>query len=676
MRERTEISGYRLVKRIGSGGMSNVYEAVDLNGQRVALKLLHPAIAADPESRVRLRREVAMLLRVRGPYVAAILDAETDEDDVFIVTELVDGPTLEMDVTDNGVYSGQDLIDLGEELGAALRSIHEVGVLHRDLKPSNVMVGSDGLVLIDFGIAQLGDDARITQHGSLAHTPGYADPRVIRGAMPDETADWWALAAVLAFAASGSAPFGKGPAPTIMNRVLSGEPVLANLDDDLADIFTHALHPDLDQRLSYDDLVDALADPDRYFATLAPVVYENVYDIAELTDDPADAGLAGDADLVGDAGYGGDADLADDAGLDELDGGRTEVFDAAKLSAAEESDQWAEEPVEGATEVIRRSFAERADEIDNYDADATQVISGTSAGSDALDSDATQVAAAVEATAVYEVPPGLNPNATERRPISGGAASYPQARPQTPPGGYGQPGARPAGPVPARGNAPVPGGVPGPAGVPIQAGMDPALGGATQVPSWLQRPPKFSFTVLLFGAALTVFGVVKPFIALLALLVFMLAGDIVGAERAHLNQRRLRRGGPYSGELNKTFMRLPWALVRGVFRTGFAIALGALIGFGTIWATSRIPAIREELVTRSEFLVLGSMILTVIIAWNVSWSSSARMGTRLILSSVAPTRGYRMFWLGMGVMAVLTAWLITSVVGSTDWYPLTTNPFQ
>lgn len=290
MHEYAEIAGYSLLRRIGYGGMSTVYEATDSSGEHVALKLLHPAIAMDPRSRDRLRREVAMLQRVRGPYVASLLDAETEDDDVFLVTELIDGPTLEADIEANGTYTGEELADLGDELAAALESIHSVGVLHRDLKPSNVMISQRGVVLIDFGIAQLGDDIRMTQQGSLAHTPGYADPRVIRGTSPDEVADWWSLAAVMLYATTGRPPFGRGTNQAIMHRVLEGKPDVDGLDERIAEIFRIALHPEENSRMSFAEMLDALADPQAWYDSLGtltePEQDEQLawYDVSEPTD--------------------------------------------------------------------------------------------------------------------------------------------------------------------------------------------------------------------------------------------------------------------------------------------------------------------------------------------------------------------------------------------------------
>ena len=258
MREQTTIGGYRLIKRIGSGGMSTVFEAEDGAGDRVALKLFHPGLLAEESGRSRLRREVAMLQKVRGPFVAEVVDAETDEAEAFIVTELVDGPTLEQDVADSGVYDGGDLADLARRLGEAVESIHRVGVLHRDLKPSNVMIGPKGPVLIDFGIAQLGEDARLTMPGSLTHTPGYCDPVVLNGGDPNPQADWWSLAAVVAFAATGRSPFGTGSAPAIMRRVLDGQPDLRGLPEATARALEAALDTDPSRRIGYSELVESL----------------------------------------------------------------------------------------------------------------------------------------------------------------------------------------------------------------------------------------------------------------------------------------------------------------------------------------------------------------------------------------------------------------------------------
>lgn len=238
------VGGYRLVRRLGSGGMGAVHEALDADGRRVAIKVLHPAIGADPSARERLRREVALLHRVRGAGVARVLDAEVDGPDAFVVTELIDGPSLDEAVRTGGVYEGAELAELAHGLAEGLEGIHRAGVTHRDLKPGNIMISAQGPVIIDFGIAQIADDARLTQTGMVTGTPGYLDPEVLAGADPGPVGDWWAWAAVLTFAASGRPPFGRGPLQAVLGRVTAGEPDTDGLDPLVARVLRAALDPD------------------------------------------------------------------------------------------------------------------------------------------------------------------------------------------------------------------------------------------------------------------------------------------------------------------------------------------------------------------------------------------------------------------------------------------------
>lgn len=256
--ERRDVGGYRIERKLGVGGMSTVYEVVDGGGDRYALKLLHPSIAADPNARARLHREVRTLRAVTGPYVASVVDAETEAEEAFIVTELIDGPTLSEDVKDNGVFEGRDLADLAKELADALRAIHSRGVLHRDLKPSNVMMSDRGPVLIDFGIAQIAEESRLTATGLIAHTPGYCAPEVLNGEDPTEAADWWAWAAVLVFAATGHAPFGTGHSPKVTRKVLTGEADLAGMDPVVAYALGAALVPQVERRPSPGEVIGML----------------------------------------------------------------------------------------------------------------------------------------------------------------------------------------------------------------------------------------------------------------------------------------------------------------------------------------------------------------------------------------------------------------------------------
>ncbi|WP_146819442.1 serine/threonine-protein kinase [Actinotalea fermentans] len=252
-----EVGGYRILGALGRGGMGAVYKARDGDGRVVALKLLH-AHLDDPEARERLSREVASLQKVRHAGVARVLDAEIESTEAFVVTELVPGRDLARHVSRSGALPPEHLLLLGSRLREALDVVHAAGVLHRDLTPGNVMVTADGPVLIDFGLAQAVEDARMTSTGLVTGTPGYVSPDLLDGEAPTRDSDWWGWAAVLTFAATGRPPFGKGTIGTVLTRVRAGDPDLAGLPSVLADALRGALAVDPAQRTGPDDVVAAL----------------------------------------------------------------------------------------------------------------------------------------------------------------------------------------------------------------------------------------------------------------------------------------------------------------------------------------------------------------------------------------------------------------------------------
>lgn len=256
----TEVGGYRILAPLGSGGMGAVYRAEDGGGNQVALKLLHPHVGADPAARERLRREVTALQRLRHPGVAAVVDAEADSTEAFIVTELVPGPDLATRVREEGPLDPVELAGLAERLHEVLAAVHAAGVVHRDLKPSNVLLGEDGPVLIDFGIAQGVDDARLTSTGLVLGTPGYLAPELLDGREPDAASDWWGWAAVLAFAASGRDPFGTRPLEAVLARVRDGDVDLAGVPGPVARVLRAALLADPAERIPPEAVVRGLAE--------------------------------------------------------------------------------------------------------------------------------------------------------------------------------------------------------------------------------------------------------------------------------------------------------------------------------------------------------------------------------------------------------------------------------
>jgi len=251
----SEIGGYRIIAPLGSGGMGTVYRAVDGGGTAVALKLLHPHIGADPVARDRLRREVAALQRLHHPAVAAVLDAEADSTEAFVVTELVDGRNLEEHVRATGPLSAPELARLADGLRDVLEAVHAAGVVHRDLKPSNVLVTPRGPVLIDFGIAQSADDVRVTSGNLVVGTPGYLAPELLADAEPSAVSDWWGWAAVLAFAATGRPPFGSRPMDAVLARSRAGDVDVVGLGPLTAGALRAALDPDPSLRALPDDVV-------------------------------------------------------------------------------------------------------------------------------------------------------------------------------------------------------------------------------------------------------------------------------------------------------------------------------------------------------------------------------------------------------------------------------------
>src|ERR687884_1190032 len=242
-REATTIGPYRPVQRIGEGGMGVVHLALDQQGRAVALKVLRDHVCADPEARARLRREVESLRRVRSPHVAEVLAADLDGDRPYLATRFIPGPTLEQHVRAEGPLPVADVVRVGVVLAEALGAIHAARVVHRDLKPANVLLLHGDPVLVDFGIAQLTDETRITRTGLVMGTPGYLSPEVVGGWPLTPATDWWGWGATLAFAASGRSPFGSGPVEIVLDRVRRGHPDLPGGHPPLARVLSGAPAP-------------------------------------------------------------------------------------------------------------------------------------------------------------------------------------------------------------------------------------------------------------------------------------------------------------------------------------------------------------------------------------------------------------------------------------------------
>lgn len=259
------VGDYTLLTRLGEGGMGVVHLAQRPGGDRVALKVLRPHIVGDDEARARLAREVNSLSRVRSRRVAEIVDADPWADIPYVATRYVPGLSLDDQVRQEGPITGPDLVWFASCLAEALAAVHEVGVLHRDIKPSNVVMEGRTPILIDFGLARVADDPRLTHTGWLLGTPGYLAPEILYGADAAAASDVHSWAATVAFAGSGRPPFGRGPSMAVMDRVRRGEHDLTGLDPMLRAAVEEALDPEPARRPSLPELREWLETlgPDR-----------------------------------------------------------------------------------------------------------------------------------------------------------------------------------------------------------------------------------------------------------------------------------------------------------------------------------------------------------------------------------------------------------------------------
>ncbi|MFI6989910.1 serine/threonine-protein kinase [Nonomuraea wenchangensis] len=230
---------YELLSRLGSGGFGEVHLALDAEGRTVAVKVLHPHVAADAAALARLAREVETMRRVGGPNVAEVLDASLEGGRPYLVTRYVQGRPL------SAVPAPvEDLRRLAAGLAGALLAMHEAGVVHRDLKPANVILTEGDPVVIDFGIASALDSLSVTASGAVVGTPGYLAPEVLEGRPAGMEADVFSFGATLAYAATGRQPYGQGPAAAVAYRVVHHPPDLEGVPGWLAPLLRECLATD------------------------------------------------------------------------------------------------------------------------------------------------------------------------------------------------------------------------------------------------------------------------------------------------------------------------------------------------------------------------------------------------------------------------------------------------
>lgn len=250
---------YLLEAELGSGGMGIVHLARSASGLRLAVKVVHAALAQDPEFRGRFRQEVTAARRVSGAFTAPVVDADPEAENPWMATLFIPGPTLAEHVKRNGALSSARLRHLMAGLAEALRDIHRAGVVHRDLKPSNVLLADDGPKVIDFGISRPADSELRTETGKLIGTPPFMAPEQFRKPRHvGPAADVFALGSLIVHAATGSGPFDSDSPYLVAYQVVHDEPDLTGVPDDLVGLVARCLAKEPEDRPTPDELMTAL----------------------------------------------------------------------------------------------------------------------------------------------------------------------------------------------------------------------------------------------------------------------------------------------------------------------------------------------------------------------------------------------------------------------------------
>lgn len=623
------IGGYTIGRQLGAGASGSVYEATDDGGAQVALKLLHPHLDIEPDARLQMQHEVSVLQRLRDPNVAQVLDAELDASEAFIVTELIQGPTLATEVVTGGPLDELDLYELADQLAAALHKTHLAGVLHRDLKPSNVIVAEQGPVLIDFGVAT--DNPQVapagvtdaTEPGLVVGTPGYLAPELLDGSPPTPTTDWWSWAALLAFAATGRPPFGSGARDDVLLRTRQGRADLVGLPPRTATALMGALAPDPAVRTSPAEVLQAIhrdGDPAR-LAAFPPSV--GVADVPE-------------------------------AAVSDLPIFQTVVI--PPVAAVESDDPTTPlEPVllasvvsEGATDT-RDAVAPTQEII----WDPTQRLQWADFREIPTAADATQVLPANTATTQV-----LSPRAAPTQvlpPISGGGVAV-----------------TPAGAGFALASAPAPA---------IPVAQIPSLP-YPSVPTWYTRPvpPGRAGVLAALAALLVAVATGWPLIAWGSLAVLVIAVRVVGTAWADLADRRELAGVRRRSDAAIIAARTPWTLIKALMgalpQLLVGLATGVMVAAAAWWVVGRFDIPLPLITERAHQIALTlAGLATVLVTWFATNSQRTRLGARVALSKLTPGRVFTYIVIAVALIAATIIIVrVFTVPIPINWWPGTPPP--
>ena len=704
MDEGNELGGYRLIRRLGTGGAGTVWLAEDGGGTRVALKVMHPALATSEESRARLEREVRTVNSVRSPFVAHIIDAEIDASQPFVVSEYVEGPTL-AEILSSGPIPLRGVAALSYHLASTIAAVHHANIIHRDIKPSNIICSSRGPVLLDFGIAMAVDDQHLTRTGLVSGSAGYTAPELLRGKPATKESDWWAWCATLLSCATGRAPFGKGDVMATMMRVIEGEPDLAGLHPMVSDALGGGLSPNPNVRPSPSLIVAHLmsavgwAPGELDYVT---VNWAQLLDTGERTQmvnsDPQEIAAPPEWDEI--------TSRPDAAGARPVTypvhprrdpseftaaNDHTEQVDTESVSWGDdewdedtEEETWDEEASEGSDENWDESDEddqewEESDEDDQGDEDWD--------GADDEDQSWTGAEPADSTGSVQPYGQGGYPGqqggySASQAPFAGAQNAYGYPR-----GAYGSEGTAPSGrPVPM--GAPQPG-LAAPTGDP-RAGMRVRASNAGQPPAWQargQQYPNRTDASSASGSAWVSGGVLLLTLAALPLIfglsgtlivgVALTACGLVGAMDRWLERRR-EQYGPRASDDAAAIAMAPILLARSLGTTVLALAVGSVLPYlvwivlsfahdGSVqwgWPTEVATSLR---LSRRNFWLsdpagviivwaLGASMLVT--AWLVPFAADLRVGlAKTVRSSIRPIWGRALLSIGC-VGFLLISWLI------------------
>ena len=704
MDEGNELGGYRLIRRLGTGGAGTVWLAEDGGGTRVALKVMHPALATSEESRARLEREVRTVNSVRSPFVAHIIDAEIDASQPFVVSEYVEGPTL-AEILSSGPIPLRGVAALSYHLASTIAAVHHANIIHRDIKPSNIICSSRGPVLLDFGIAMAVDDQHLTRTGLVSGSAGYTAPELLRGKPATKESDWWAWCATLLSCATGRAPFGKGDVMATMMRVIEGEPDLAGLHPMVSDALGGGLSPNPNVRPSPSLIVAHLmsavgwAPGELDYVT---VNWAQLLDTGERTQmvnsDPQEIAAPPEWDEI--------TSRPDAAGARPVTypvhprrdpseftaaNDHTEQVDTESVSWGDdewdedtEEETWDDEASEGSDENWDESDEddqewEESDEDDQGDEGWDEADDEDQSWTGAEPADST---GSVQPYGQGGYPGQQGGYSASQAPFAGAQNAYGYPR-----GAYGSEGTAPSSrPVPM--GAPQPG-LAAPTGDP-RAGVRVRASNAGQPPAWQargQQYPNRTDASSASGSAWVSGGVLLLTLAALPLIfglsgtlivgVALTACGLVGAMDRWLERRR-EQYGPRASDDAAAIAMAPILLARSLGTTVLALAVGSVLPYlvwivlsfahdGSVqwgWPTEVATSLR---LSRRNFWLsdpagviivwaLGASMLVT--AWLVPFAADLRVGlAKTVRSSIRPIWGRALLSIGC-VGFLLISWLI------------------